>query len=310
MRILQDVDEHRISTLVERGEFFWLDLAGPPVGEVERLAALFDLHPLAVEDTVRFGQRAKVDDYDTYVLLVYYAVADDGDGPVPIEVHLFVSGQWIITVHRGECRVLTTVRDRLAEQPPSEEQFIVYRLLDALTDSFFPVLDELDDQIEALEDDLLGNADQDHLQRIVGLRRRVGRLYRAATAQRDLFDAAVNVLVDLPGLTPGPRNYFRDVADHLNRICDRLGMHRELMVGAADVHLSTTSNRLNETMAKLTAIATVFLPLTFITGFFGQNFGWLVDHIRSLAAFLGFGLGLLVASIVGLSVWFRGRRLL
>jgi magnesium transporter len=109
----------------------------------------------------------------------------------------------------------------------------------------------------------------------------------------------------LPGLEPATRDYFRDVYDHLIRISDLIDSYRDLLTGAMDVYLSTVSNRLNQVMKQLTVIATIFLPLTFVTGFFGQNFGWMVRHVNSLEAFLAFGIGGIVLAAALLFAWFK-----
>ena len=128
---------------------------------------------------------------------------------------------------------------------------------------------------------------------------------KVITPQRDLFARAGEDIIQLPGLEPSSRDYFRDVYDHLIRISDLIDSYRDLLTGAMDVYLSTVSNRLNVIMKQLTIIATIFLPLTVVTGFFGQNFGWLVRHITSFPDFAVFGVGGMVVPIVALLIWFR-----
>jgi magnesium transporter len=130
-------------------------------------------------------------------------------------------------------------------------------------------------------------------------------LRRIVTPQRDLAARTIDEIVELPGLDADSRNYFRDVYDHLIRISDLIDSYRDLLTGAMDVYLSTVSNRLNVVMKQLTIMATIFLPITALTGFFGQNFGWLVNRIHSLEAFMVLGVGGIVASCVILLVWFR-----
>jgi magnesium transporter len=125
------------------------------------------------------------------------------------------------------------------------------------------------------------------------------------TPQRDLFARAIDQIALLPGLEPAARDYFRDVYDHLIRISDLIDSYRDLLTGAMDVYLSTVSNRLNQVMKQLTVVATIFLPLTFVTGFFGQNFAWMVRHVDSLGAFLGFGIGGIALSVVLMVAWFK-----
>ena len=133
---------------------------------------------------------------------------------------------------------------------------------------------------------------------LVGLR-------KAVSPQRDTFARLAGGIGDLPGFTPEDERYFRDVYDHLIRISDLIDSYRDLLTGAMDVYLSTVSNRLNDVMKKLTVIATIFLPLAWITGFFGQNFGWLVRNVGSWEAFVFLGIGIELAVITVMVVLFR-----
>ena len=135
---------------------------------------------------------------------------------------------------------------------------------------------------------------------LVGLR-------KAITPQRDLFATLMGGVEDLPGMTREDERYFRDVYDHLIRISDLIDSYRDLLTGAMDVYLSTVSNRLNAVMKQLTVIATIFLPLAWITGFFGQNFGWMVRHIGRWETFAGFGVGIELVVILGMLYLFRRR---
>ena len=128
---------------------------------------------------------------------------------------------------------------------------------------------------------------------------------RVVTPERDLFARAFDEITSLPGLEPSSHDYFRDVYDHLIRISDQIDSYRDLLTGAMDVYLSTVSNRLNQVMKQLTIIATIFLPLSFVTGFFGQNFAWLVRHIDTFGAFMAFGIGGILVPAVLLLLWFR-----
>ena len=128
---------------------------------------------------------------------------------------------------------------------------------------------------------------------------------KAVTPQRDTFASLMGRIAQLPGLGDEDERYFRDVYDHLIRISDLIDSYRDLLTGAMDVYLSTVSNRLNSVMKQLTVIATIFLPLTFLTGFFGQNFGWLVRHISTWEAFVGYGVGSMLLSAGLLFWWFR-----
>ena len=139
------------------------------------------------------------------------------------------------------------------------------------------------------------------------MKRRLVRLRRVVVPQRDLLGRMVGGGVELPGMTSEAERYFRDVYDHLVRLGEAMDGDRELMNAAIDAYLSTASNRLNVTTKQLAVIATIFLPLTFVTGFFGQNFGWMVDHVDSWQMFVVLGLGLEVLTLIALLALFRLR---
>jgi magnesium transporter len=306
VRVLTAIDESAIDELTGRGEFFWLDLVGPEQAALKRLGERFGWHPLALEDTLQFGQRPKLDRYGDHMLLVFYgARRGEANAPELIEVHVMVSGDWVITVRREPCGTLDELRARFTEEDGQNEQFVVYRVLDVLTDTFFPVLESIDDQIDELEDAIVLKPDDEQLQRLFHLKRGLVTLRRIVTPMRDLAARTIDEIVDLPGLEPGTRDYFRDVYDHLIRVSDMVDSYRDLLTSAMDVYLSTVSNRLNVVMKQLTVVATIFLPITALTGFFGQNFGWLVLHIRGATSFFVFGIGGAVVAIVLLMIWFK-----
>jgi magnesium transporter len=308
VRVLTAIDRDEIQALRQRDEFFWLELHQPSDDDIDELAKLFELHPMAVRDLRAFEQRPKIDDYRDWVLLVFYgARMEAGERPTLVEVELVVSGSYVVSIHRDPCPELDELRASFQARPPESESFVVYRVLDTLTDTFFPVMAAIDDWIDELENQVIEQPTDEQLQRLFRIKRDLVAMRKVITPMRDLFATAGDEIINLPGLERGTRDYFRDVYDHLIRISDLIDSYRDLLTGAMDVYLSTVSNRLNVVMKQLTIIATVFLPLTFITGFFGQNFGWMVGHIDTLAAFLGYGIGALVVSVVALMIWFRRR---
>ncbi len=303
-----DIDPERIGDHLRRDHFFWLDLTGPDHEQLHRLQDLFGFHPLAIQDSEDFGQRPKLDNYGDYVFLVFYgAWGERPEGSEPLrEVHLFISGQYLITIHRRPLPALDQQREQLAGQMLHSEQFLLYRVLDALTASFFPRLSEIDDEIDSLEDAVLANPTDQQLERLFSLKRQLVVMRKVVTPQRDLFARSIDQIAELPGLELDERDYFRDIYDHLIRISDLIDSYRDLMSGATDLYLSTISNRQNEVMKQLTVIATIFLPLGFITGFFGQNFAYLVTHLITRPwTFWIVGVGSIVLTCVGLLVYFR-----
>jgi magnesium transporter len=304
------IDEANIRDHLKRDHFFWLDLTAPSHEEITKLRELFGFHPLALEDTEHFDQRPKLDNYGDYVLLVFYgAWRHRQDDPEPLrEVHLFVSGHYVLTVHRDPLPPLEQQREILDGRVLHSEQFLLYRILDALTDSFFPILADMDDEIDDLEAAVLQDPTEHQLERLFSLKRQLVAMRKVITPQRDLFARSVDQIAELPGLELDERDYFRDIYDHLIRISDLIDSYRDLLSGATDLYLSTVSNRQNDVMKQLTVIATIFLPLAFITGFFGQNFGFMVNHlIKSTWTFWVIGVGSMLATVGGLVLFFRRR---
>jgi magnesium transporter len=302
-----EFDRDTAAALLESGEFFWLDLDRPDEADFAVLRDVFKFHPLAIEDSEHFDQRAKIDTYDDFAFLVLYGASPDEDRLV--EVHCFYSERYMVTVHRDEAPAFTDVRDRFAKRstPVEHPPRLLYRLVVALVDSFFPILSDFDDRIDELEDQTFVNASDAQLQEIFAMKRLLVGLRKAVTPERDMFGRVASGIELLPGMTAEDERYFRDVYDHLIRISDLIDTYRDLLTSAMDVYLSTVSNRLNAVMERLTIIATIFLPLSWVTGFFGQNFGWMVRHIGSWETFAVFGLGTELVALAILLVYFKRR---
>jgi magnesium transporter len=297
------IEEH-----LSRGEFFWTDLDGVDPEARDVLLDVFKLHHLVVEDAQHFGQRPKVDDYDTFMYMVVHGASTDAS---TTEVHFVLADKFVITVHRGPCPALDRVRARIEHHRTSGLDSpnigLIYLVIDQLVDSFFPVLDEFDSQIDELEDAILVKPTDEQLGTLFAMKRSLITIRKVVTPQRDMFASISSGVTELPGLSTDGQRYMRDIYDHLIRISDLIDGYRDLLSGVMDTHLSTVSNRLNVVMKQLTIIATVFLPLSFLTGFFGQNFSFLVAHITGRWPFYTFGIGLEVAAAAGLVYLFRKR---
>ena len=311
------VDHHGVHDHVDRellrghladGEFFWLDLYQPQAEDLALLTDVFHFHPLAAEDADHFGQRPKIDTFDDFSLIVVYGANEDQDGLV--EVHCFFNEHFLVTVHRDSCPPFDDLRRRATMQmaPPARGARLLYLVIDALTDSFFPGLSALDDSIDALEDAVLQRPDDAQLQLLFQLKRRLVTWRKVVTPQRDMLARLATGVADLPGMNEDTERYFRDVYDHLIRISDLIDSYRDLLTGAMDVYLSTVSNRLNEIMKRLTIVATIFMPLTFVVGFFGMNFTWMVKNVAGFWPFFWLALVLPVVIVVGMLIWFRRQK--
>jgi magnesium transporter len=297
-----------VEKLLASGDFFWLDLHNPDAGDFDILRDVFHFHPLAVEDSENFSQRAKIDEYDDFVFIVVYGAVPDDDRLV--EVHCFYSERFLITVHRDDAPAFAEIRRRYQEHKKGIDHpsLLLYRIIDGLVDSFFPILATFDDRIDELENAIFLKADDRQLQEIFQMKRLLVGMRKAVTPQRDTFASLQGSIADLPGFGPEDERYFRDIYDHLIRISDLIDSYRDLLTGAMDVYLSTVSNRLNSVMKQLAVIATIFLPLSWITGFFGQNFGFEVKHIAGSGSFIALGIGLELLALAVMIVYFRRQR--
>jgi magnesium transporter len=296
-----------VEGLLADGSDFWLDLDGFDDADAPALlGGTLGLHALAIEDAEHFGQRPKLDTYETASVLVAYGATAGGR---LVEVHCFFAEHFLVTLHHDPCPELGALAARLERRdaPLPGPAMLLHHVLDALVDGFFPTLASLDDEIDALEDEILRRPTEAQLGRLFDLKRSLIAMRKVVTPERDLLASLTSAPELVPGMTSEAERYFRDLYDHLIRVSDLVDSYRDLLSGAMDTHLSTVSNRLNVVMKQLTMIATVFLPLSFLTGFFGQNFGWMVARLSGLPVFAGAGIGLQVVVVVGLVVLFRRR---
>jgi magnesium transporter len=303
MQVLNTVDLDAIHALHQREEFFWLDLVSPSDADLEALAAIVDIPDLALEDTKEFGQRPKIDDYGERVLVVFYG-AHETD---LVEVHIHVSGKEVVTVRRAPCAHLWEARERASKAKIRTEQDLVYRVLDALADSLRALADRYTAEVERLEEIAFVRPKPADRRRMSEVRSELFRLQQIVVPQREMLARGGDLLENLPGLERDvARHPFRDVHDDLVVTANEIDYLREL--------LSETLNVLvNQMAGRLTTVATIFLPLTFLTGFFGMNFGWLVNHINSAESFLILGVGgmivpLIIAAVLLLRAGYLQRR--
>jgi magnesium transporter len=311
VEVLTAVDSEAIRRLVKADSYFWLDLYEPSHDDLERLGLLLGLHPAAVEDTREWEQLPKLDDYHDHVLLVFFTAerSTEEKGRIrPLEVHVYISGHWIVTARHCQCR-LDHLHPFVRECDVEDESEVLYHVLDALADGWDPVIDEADRRVDVVETAVLERPRQSQLRQIYHLKQDVSELLRHAAPQSEIFPGAMETLHELPGLTHGERAWLRDVEGHLNSITSDLRRIAGDLHALTDSFFNANANRLNR-LATVIAVASVFfLVWTLVTSFFGQNFGWLVDHIKSERSFLIYGVGGMVVPTIVLAVvayWRRG----
>jgi len=272
---------------------------------------MLGLHPMAMEDTREFGQRPKVDVYESHVLVVFFTGRrTGGDDPVaePIEVHVYVSGDFIVTVRRAECDLLDDLHSDLIPEDTEAEDYLVYRILDSLTDAWYPVISAIETRVDALEGEVFERTRREQLAQIYRLRQEVREHHRLVADQRDHFQPAAEAIRNLAGLARGSQEYLRDVGDHLAQVAGEFHRQIEDLMSLAQTYFNANADRLNRTATRLTVVGTVFVTWTLVTGFFGQNFAWLVNHVESESDFLVFGIGGIVLPTIALGALFWIKR--
>lgn len=309
MKILKISERSDAPALLQGAEPIWLSLDCPTP---ETLAALGDqlgLDPLAIEDSIEFGQMPKLDDYPGSALLVFYGATiearDQGDLPQLVEVHFHITERAVLCVRRHDNDAIERAEQRVGADDVSTAQAALLRFLDALAASFAPPLAHFENELDAIEDDVMHDPQPQTRQRLLELKHSLVKVRQTIDRQRDVMAGHRELLDRIPGNhEASAHNVIRDLYDRLALTSQQIEIVRELITNALDLYVSAASKRLNETMKVLTVVATFFLPLTFLVGFFGQNFGWMTDRIDRLGDFLIFGLGVSIVFIVVLYVIF------
>jgi magnesium transporter len=265
-----------------QGTLRWVDIQAQSEAEMKVLAERFRFHPLTLEDCLHFDQRPKVEEYEGYLFIVLHAFGCSDQRSCdaePLEVHVFLGPGYLVTVHTTPIPPLEAVWKRATSDPGLASRgadFLLYLISDAVVDANFPILDRINDALEEIEDSVLERHDPRDLSRIFELKRTLVLMRKVLSPERDVF-AVLSKRGD-PRISEKTALYFRDVYDHLVRIYESIDAGRDLLGNALDAYLSMASNRTNEIMKRLTLLSAVFLPLTFVTGFFGQNFEHLPFH--------------------------------
>jgi magnesium transporter len=298
----------------DAGEVLWLDVERPTEDDLHRLAEVFGLHEEMVRDSLDFRQRTRLTDYEGYLLVVMYGV--DSDAETMLEVHLYITSRHIISVRREPCPPLEALHDRAdrAVTPHTTVPELLSRILSTLVGTFADALDRVDEELTDLEDRILNDPlSKEQLDQLLKVRHRVARFRRAVDPARDLVGAGRYIVIDaLDDVADDARRHLRDLAVDLAHVSDQLEGERDRLSAVMDVYMNQVNNRQNRVMQQLAAVSTVFLPLTFLTGYFGMNFASMVRDVSSPWAYVLLGVVLpLVAMVAALGVivrrgWFRG----
>ena len=300
----------------ETDGFIWLGLFEPGEAQLADVQERFGLHELAIEDAHNFHLRPKIERYEeSGVLFAVLRTAryDEEREEVEMgEVSVFLSRRFVITVRQGKASDLHSARLRLEARPEFLREgtgAVLWAILDTIVDAYAPVVEGLEKDVEEVERTVFSGA--------AAPTERIYLLRREAT---DFYRAVHPLLGPLEGLERGAylhvsdelSQFFRDVDDHIKLVNEEVVALRDVLATILQANMAVISNqqteisvRQNETMKQLTLVATIFLPMTFITGFFGMNFGWMIRGITDLWTFLAYGVGTLALSAIVIFMWLR-----
>lgn len=265
-----------ISLLRNRKGLLWVDFSGEPPQTCEPILKSFNFHPLAIDDALQETHSPKVDDWGDYIYIAlnYMQMKNEHGWEMEIdEVDIFLGANYVVTHHDHAVPALDKAWDSCFRDVRNIQQgadHLVYKIADYLVAEYMPIIEKVDEAIDLIEDQVFERPSSQTLEQLFSLKRVLLAMRRILLPQREVLNKLARD--DYKVIDPRDRVYFRDVYDHLVRLHDVNESLRDLVGGALDTYLSVVNNRMNEVMKTLTIITTLFMPLTFVTGFFGMNF--------------------------------------
>lgn len=298
----------KIREIVDRRQgLLWIDVVAPDEADLKTLESQFGFHPLAIEDATRHHQRAKIDSYEGYFFIVFYTLGEDPatDSLSADQIGIFVGQNYVVTVHLGANGLLDEISARwqsnLTLVGSHTVGLLLYSILDAIVDGYFPVVDEISDRIEDLEARVFDDFDRSAQRDVFQLKKDLLGIRRSISPERDVM----NVLLrrDTPMFDAATTIYFQDVYDHILRVTDSVDTYRDLLSSVLDAYLSVLSNRMNQVMKTLTASSIILMSMTLVASIYGMNF----VHMPELGWHYGYAyaLGLMVLIGIGVASVFR-----
>jgi magnesium transporter len=310
-RKLADIPKGEISEYISRPDcFVWVGLVDPEPAEIDEMASEFALHPLAVEDARKGHQRPKIDEYDTCLFVVLHTIEPEGDGPDADlwlgEVDIFAGTNYILSVRHRTKKGFMDVRARTEREPELLKHgsgYVLYALMDAVVDRYFPVLSNLEWALERAEDQLFDEtSSRDKIKALYALKRRLMTLRHAVTPLMESLSKLHGGRV--PPIVAGLQDYFRDVFDHLTRINAEIESIREMVTTGTQVNLALIGLSDNEVTKKLAAYGALITVPTLIAGIYGMNF----RHIPELEWTFGYPLAITAMVAIDAWLWWLFRR--
>ncbi len=307
--VARDLPPARLVEALREGGQLWVDIDAGDPPQHALLEKVFHYHHLAIEDTLSPRTRVKLEEYPDHLFLVVRGIAFDRSTPDPYDIetanlYCFLGGNALVTVHAQPAPAVTEMRERLERSPDLLRrgvEMVLHGVLDHTVDAYLPMVDQVDDIVDELEERIFDKFDDAAIHEIFRVKRLVVQVRRHLGPLREVL----NILTNRPQacIDPASQVYFRDVYDHTIRIVESVEATRDLLTSVLDSYLSQASNRLNKSMKSLSVVATVSLPLVVIGGMFGMNFA----HIPMSQHPLGFfwAVGMMVLLATGLALFIR-----
>jgi magnesium transporter len=279
-KMYHDIDlTRRAELLQDTRNLLWIDLYNCTADELKYVGNIFDFHPLAIEDCLHDSPRSKVDKYEDddnqYYFFVFHALRYDEEKEIEItteELNIFLGKNYLVTIHKKPLQTIGRIAAaslRSNQYMNRGPDFLLYSMVDGITDEYFPILERLSARIDELEDEIYVEPVHEITEEFLALKRNIVLIRRVIQPQKRIFanvNGRYSFEIDEENIP-----YYIDLVDHLERISDSVESYRDLISGALETYYSLVSSRTNDTIRMLTVISTIMLPLTFITGFFGMN---------------------------------------
>ncbi|WP_163530192.1 magnesium/cobalt transporter CorA [Halobacillus ihumii] len=282
-------------------EWYWVDFAGPSEQEINLLHSFFHFHPLAIEDCMHDLQRPKLDYYEDHTFFVFHSLGTNIDKQ---EIDVFLGDHFIVTYHKEPSEIIQAVESMLKRSQThqdKDEYYVLYQLLDKVVDHYFPIVYEIEDHINEIEENTKKLSMEQLLEQLFDRRGELLKLRQTVHPMRDLLYRMLNT--HHLEKVHQRKEYFTDIYDHLLKVAEMIASNREMTQDIRDSYLSLNSHQTNRTMQILTVISVIFMPLTFIVGVYGMNFMFMPELNEKYGYF--FVWGIMITMAVGMFIWFK-----
>jgi magnesium transporter len=296
--------------LRNRSNLLWVDITNPEEDDIDVMVDVFHFHQLAVEDSIFPQNQPKLESYHNLLHLVLHELSYPSQQSLEVATHelnIFIGQNFVVTSHLNTLVSISKLFQRVQTkihtiQPASD--FLLHAIIDQVVDGYFPVVDQLEQRIELLEDEVLAGANKQVLGKIVEIRKNILKIRNFIQPQRKILNLLGRS--NTPFVSRSIATYFRDVYDHVVRISDMLDTYREVLSSTMEAYVSVVSLRMNEVIKTLTTITTILMPLSVITGFYGMNVKLPEFELGRLGYFIA--LGLLVTALTGMVIFLKRKK--